>query len=145
MPDPMPSSAPHLYKASTRGDLVDWGVQPDAIDGQSRSTGRLVHKGPNNQPECGIWVCTPGRWRLSIPRDELCHFVAGRATYRSDDGETIAVDAGHARALSGRLDRRMHGPRDHAQRLHARLTAPEKRNNKWQHPSSASRSRSPNS
>ncbi|TIX34284.1 MAG: DUF861 domain-containing protein, partial [Mesorhizobium sp.] len=38
-------------------------------------------------------VCTPGRWRLAIPRDELCHFVAGRATYRSDDGEVIDVSA----------------------------------------------------
>ncbi|WP_376775085.1 cupin domain-containing protein [Mesorhizobium caraganae] len=39
-------------------------------------------------------MCTPGRWRLSIPRDELCHFVAGRATYRSDVGEVIEVAAG---------------------------------------------------
>jgi hypothetical protein len=85
------SSAPHLAKASTRADLVDWGVQPNALEGASHSTGRLVHKGPNNQPESGIWVCTPGRWRLSIPRDEFCHFVAGHATYRSDDGEVIEV------------------------------------------------------
>ncbi|MER9407870.1 cupin domain-containing protein [Mesorhizobium caraganae] len=90
----MTSSAPHLYQASTRTDLVDWGVQPDALDGASHSTGKLVHKGPNNQPESGIWGCTPGRWRLSIPRDELCHFVAGRATYRSDVGEVIEVAAG---------------------------------------------------
>ena len=59
------SSAPHLHQASTRTDLVDWGAQPDALDGASHSTGRLVHKGPNNQPESGIWVCTPGRWRLA--------------------------------------------------------------------------------
>ncbi len=89
-----PSTAPHLDRASTRDDLVDWGVQPNALAGASHSTGRLVHKGPDNQPECGIWVCTPGRWRLAIPRDELCHFVAGRATYRSDDGETIEVAPG---------------------------------------------------
>lgn len=86
-------SAPHLHQASTRTDLVDWGTQPDALEGASHSTGRLVHEGPNNQPESGIWVCTPGRWRLAIPRDELCHFVAGRATYRSDDGEVIEVSA----------------------------------------------------
>ncbi|MDQ6435791.1 cupin domain-containing protein [Mesorhizobium sp. LHD-90] len=90
----MTSSAPHLHGASTRSDLVDWGVQPDAISGASHSRGRLVHKGPDNRPECGIWVCTPGRWRLSIPRDELCHFVAGHATYRSDDGEVIEVEKG---------------------------------------------------
>ncbi|MER8826232.1 cupin domain-containing protein [Mesorhizobium sp. M0938] len=89
----MTSSAPHLHQASTRIDLVDWGAQPDALEGASHSTGRLVHKGPNNQPESGIWVCTSGRWRLAIPRDELCHFVAGRATYRSDDGEVIEVSA----------------------------------------------------
>ncbi|MER9438976.1 cupin domain-containing protein [Mesorhizobium sp. M0618] len=90
----MTSSAPHLHHASTRTDLVDWGAQPDALSGTSHSTGRLVHKGPNNQPESGIWVCTPGRWRLNIPRDELCHFVAGRATYRSDVGELIEISAG---------------------------------------------------
>jgi uncharacterized cupin superfamily protein len=89
-----PSSAPHLCRASTRDDLVDWGAQPNALDGSSHSTGRLVHKGPNNQPESGIWVCTPGRWRFSIPRDEFCHFVAGRATYCSDDGETIEATPG---------------------------------------------------
>ena len=85
------STVPRLYDASTRTDLVDWGVQPDALEGDSRSSGRLVHKGPGNQPESGIWVCTPGRWRLHIPRDELCHFVAGRATYRSDAGEVIEI------------------------------------------------------
>ncbi|MCA0035043.1 cupin domain-containing protein [Mesorhizobium sp. B263B2A] len=90
----MTSSAPHLHQASTRTDLVDWGLQPDALAGTSHSTGKLLHKGPNNQPESGIWVCTPGRWRLSIPRDELCHFVAGRATYRSDVGEMIEVSRG---------------------------------------------------
>ncbi|RWK55435.1 cupin domain-containing protein [Mesorhizobium sp.] len=89
----MTSPAPHLRQASTRTDLIDWGAQPNALEGASRSTGRLVHKGPNNQPESGIWVCTPGRWRLAIPRDELCHFVAGRATYQSDDGEVVEVSA----------------------------------------------------
>ena len=56
---------------STRADLLDWGVQADAIEGESRSTGRLVHPGQDNRPETGISVCSEGRWRLSIPRDEL--------------------------------------------------------------------------
>ena len=91
MPDSLKSSAPYIHGATTFADLVDWGAQPDCLEGQSHSTGRLLFKGPGNQPECGIWVCTPGRWRLSIPRDEFCHFVAGRATYRSDTGEVIEV------------------------------------------------------
>jgi uncharacterized protein len=85
------SSAPHLARASTRTDVVSWGPQPDAIAGESHSSGRVLFKGPNNQPEAGLWICTPGRWRLAIPRDELCYFVAGRADYRREDGERIAI------------------------------------------------------
>lgn len=88
------SSAPHIPKASIHSDLADWGAQPNALEGASHSSGRLLYKGPNNQPESGIWVCTPGRWALSIPRDELCYFMSGRATYRSTEGEVIEVAAG---------------------------------------------------
>lgn len=88
------STAPHINKASRIDDLIDWGGQPDAIVEGSHSSGRLLYKGPNNQPESGLWVCTPGTWRLSIPTDEFCHFVAGRARYTSDEGEVIEVGAG---------------------------------------------------
>lgn len=87
------SSAPHIHGASDFDNLVDWGVQPDALAGASHSTGRLLHKGPDNIPETGIWDCTPGRWRLSLPRDEFCHLVKGRARYTSDQGEVIDVTA----------------------------------------------------
>ena len=88
------STAPHIHAARDHDDLADWGAQPDALAGASRSTGRLLHKGPDNIPETGIWDCTPGRWRLSVPRDEFCHFVRGRARYTSDTGEVIDVTAG---------------------------------------------------
>ncbi len=90
------SSAPHLSEISTRTDLTDWGLQPEMIEGQSHSSGMLVHKGPDNRPEIGAWGCTPGRWRLTIPRDEFCYFVQGRAVYRSDAGESIEVTPGTA-------------------------------------------------
>lgn len=88
------SSAPHIHGATAFADVLDWGQQPDMVEGVSRSSGRLLFKGPGNSPEAGVWECTPGRWRLSIPRDEFCHFVKGRAVYRSDEGETIEVRAG---------------------------------------------------
>lgn len=91
------SSAPHIPNATSEEDLVDWGLQPDAIEGQSRSSGRLLFKreeGSERVVESGLWVCTPGAWRLSIPGDELCYFLAGRATYTEHNGETIEVSAG---------------------------------------------------
>jgi uncharacterized protein len=87
------STAPHIHDAVNYDDLADWGPQPNPIVPGSRNTGRLLFKGPGNKPETGIWVCTPGTWPLSIPRDEFCHFVAGRATYTRDDGEVIDVSA----------------------------------------------------
>jgi uncharacterized protein len=85
------SSAPHLADASTCTDVVSWGAQPDALAGNSQSSGRVLYKGPGGQPESGLWICTPGRWRLAIPRDELCYFVAGRADYLRDNGERVAI------------------------------------------------------
>lgn len=88
------STAPHIHGAGTYADLADWGPQPDPIAGASHSTGRLLHKGPGNSPETGIWVVTPGTWPLTLPRDEFCHFVSGRATYTARDGTVTEVGPG---------------------------------------------------
>jgi uncharacterized protein len=91
------SSAPHIRQATSAGDLADWGPQPDAIAGAARSSGRLLWKedeGRERVAEAGLWVCTPGSWRLALPGDELCFFLAGRATYTEHNGETIEVGPG---------------------------------------------------
>jgi uncharacterized cupin superfamily protein len=88
------SSAPHIHPARSFDDLVDWGDQPDAIEGRSHSKGRVLWKRDEKGEravESGLWVCTPGSWRLSIPGDEICYFLAGRATYTEHNGETIEV------------------------------------------------------
>ncbi len=92
--DTVTSSAPHIKPATTVGDLTDWGPQPDMVEGQSHSSGVLLWKNDTGTSESGLWVCTPGTWRLSLPSDELCHFIDGRATYTSDSGEVIDVCAG---------------------------------------------------
>ena len=92
MPTNLNSSAPHIENPATyTGPLKDWGHQPNPIAGNSKSDGVLLFKGPVNQPECGLWQVTPGTWPLSIPRDELCHFVSGRATYTHESGEVIEI------------------------------------------------------
>jgi uncharacterized protein len=95
MPTNLSSSVPHLEgPANYAGPLKDWGHQPNPISGNSKSDGILLHKGPNNEPEVGLWQVTPGSWPLAIPRDELCHFVSGRATYKHASGDVIDVKAG---------------------------------------------------
>jgi hypothetical protein len=72
-------------------DLVDWGVIPTMIEGQSHTSGKLLHKGPEGRSECGLWVCTPGKWECHVTRDEFCHFLEGRCTYVHESGEVIEI------------------------------------------------------
>lgn len=122
MPTKLDSSAPHLERPATfAGPLKDWGHQPNPIAGNSKNDGVLLHKGPDGQPEVGLWQCTQGTWPLEIPRDELCHFVSGRATYTHDSGDVIEVTAGTMVLFPAGLERHLHRSPDHAQCLHVEI------------------------
>lgn len=86
-----PTAACLAEAASYDGPLVDWGVVPTMIEGESRTSGLLLHKGSEGQPEAGLWLCTPGVWRCEVMRDEFCHFLAGRATYTHETGTVIEI------------------------------------------------------
>ena len=91
------SSAPHLVDPLNEpGPLADWGEIPTMIEGHSKTSGVLIHKGENGENECGVWVCTPGTWSCHVERDEFCHFLAGRATYVHESGEIIEIQPGTA-------------------------------------------------
>ena len=85
------TSAPLLRAALDITDLADWGAIPTMLEGESRTSGRLIYKGPDGRSESGLWVCTPGKWACHVTRDEFCHFLAGRATYVHESGEVIEI------------------------------------------------------
>ena len=122
MPTKLDSSAPTWRTLRIMPGRSRTGVtSPIPSPGNSKSDGVLLHKGPGGQPEVGLWQCTPGTWPLEIPRDELCHFVSGRATYTHESGETIEIVPGTVVLFPGRLEGHLHRSRNHAQRLHAEL------------------------
>ena len=90
-PVSLDASAPHVTGASivTEG-VVDWGPVPEMIEGQSHTSGFLLHKGGDGS-EAGVWICTPGFWRCHVERDEFCHFVEGRCTYTRESGEVVEI------------------------------------------------------
>ena len=59
-------TTPRMQNPLEQTDLVDWGVIPTMIEGESRTSGKLIHKGPDGQSECGLWVCTPGKWECHV-------------------------------------------------------------------------------
>lgn len=92
MPTDLKSSAPHIAGGSAwADDLADWGVIPTMIEGESRTSGKVLYKGSGGNPEAGVWICTPGYWDCHVTADELCQFLAGRCTYTHESGEVIEI------------------------------------------------------
>jgi uncharacterized protein len=87
----MPSAPKLVDPASHPGPFKDWGVIPTMIEGESRTSGLVIHKGPNGESETGIWICTPGHWACHVTSDEFCHFLLGRSTYVHESGEVIEI------------------------------------------------------
>ena len=87
------SSAPHVAPATSFGEVVDWGVIPTMIEGESHTSGIILHKGPNGESETGVWICTPGYWDCHVTADEFCHFLEGRCTYTHESGDVIEIVA----------------------------------------------------
>ena len=86
------SSAPHLKNTATYdGPFKDWGIIPTMIEGESRTSGVVIFKGPTGESESGIWICTPGFWNCHVTNDEFCHFLLGRCTYTHESGEVIEI------------------------------------------------------
>jgi len=93
VPTDLKSSAPHIADASVCNEgMVEWGAVPTMIEGESRTSGKLLHKGIGGSPESGIWICTPGFWTCHVTDDELCHFLQGRCTYIHESGEIIEIE-----------------------------------------------------
>ncbi|MFO1090448.1 MAG: cupin domain-containing protein [Hyphomicrobiales bacterium] len=53
---------------------------------------RSLDKGEN--PDCGVWECTPGKFRRTIPNAEFAHFVKGRCVFHPDGGAPVEIKAG---------------------------------------------------
>lgn len=89
-------TTPVMHDPLSVGELTDWGEIPSMIEGHSLTSGKLLHKGEDGRSECGIWLCTPGKWLCEVTRDEFCHFLEGSCTYVRDDGEVIEITPGTA-------------------------------------------------
>ena len=83
--------APFWHTPLEITDTVDWGTIPTMIEGTSHVSGKVLHKGEGGRSECGLWICTPGKWDCHVTSDEFCHFLEGRCTYVHESGDVIEV------------------------------------------------------
>ena len=83
------SSAPHIKDIKKYSDLTDWGNIPTMLEGESHTSGKTINK--NKKNECGMWICTPGKWECHVTKDEFCYFIEGQCTYVHQNGEVIEI------------------------------------------------------
>ena len=83
---------PVLQDPRSLTDVVDWGIVPTMIEGESHTSGVLLHKGRSGASESGVWICTPGYWNCHVTADEFCHFLEGRCTYTHESGDVIEIE-----------------------------------------------------
>jgi len=74
-------------------DLVDRGP---ANQPHGEPVAHIRSKSLHDAPNCGVWECTPGKWRRAVTQAEFSHFVTGRCRFPADTGETLDIEAGDA-------------------------------------------------
>ena len=79
------------------GMLSAVGNPPNPAGGEPvQLSSRPAFSAPDGSVETGTWQSTPGQFRRAVMDAEFSHFVAGRATFRADDGQTLEFSAGDA-------------------------------------------------
>lgn len=57
---------------------------------------REAFDAPDGSVNAGVWESTPGQFRRAVVDAEFSHFIAGRATFTTDDGRVFEFRAGDA-------------------------------------------------
>ena len=55
-----------------------------------------AHEAPSGSVSTGTWEASPGVFRRAIMDAEFSHFIAGRATFVTDEGQVLEFRAGDA-------------------------------------------------
>jgi uncharacterized cupin superfamily protein len=55
-----------------------------------------AYESPSGDVSTGTWEASPGVFRRAIMDSEFSHFIAGRATFVTDDGQRFEFRAGDA-------------------------------------------------
>lgn len=106
----MPSSGPRIdyneamgivhivAPVSTPAAEFGAGVTPAAV-GSNPSPRLATHEAyesASGDVSTGTWEASPGVFRRAIMDSEFSHFIAGRATFVTDDGQSFEFRAGDA-------------------------------------------------
>jgi uncharacterized protein len=86
------TSTPPFLNAATTADLEDWGALPEATADLMRTSGVVIWE--DGEQQAGVWECTPGPSRWSMPSNEFIYVLYGRMTVTPDAGEPTDVGPG---------------------------------------------------
>ncbi len=74
------------------------GAAPPAVGNSPspRLSSKEAFASPDGAVSTGTWEASPGRFARAVVDAEFCHFIAGRATFVTGEGQTFEFRAGDA-------------------------------------------------
>jgi len=74
------------FEPETAANMIldSWGQRKGADSGDPQTSGRVLHKKPEDGVSVGIWECTPGGWPVvNRGNTETCHILKGKVIITS--------------------------------------------------------------
>ena len=74
------------------------GPRPPAVENapSPQLSSKQAFASPDGKVTTGTWEATPGRFARAVVDAEFSHFISGRATFVTEDGQTFEFRAGDA-------------------------------------------------
>ena len=84
--------------ARTPATSFEGGITPAPVGSLPSPTlaTHTAYEAPGGAVETGTWEATPGTFRRAIMDSEFSHFIAGHATFVTDEGQRFEFRAGDA-------------------------------------------------
>jgi uncharacterized protein len=89
-----------LIPSQPSGDPEDGQPAADRIlSGSPRTRTWNLYESADGKTFCGIWECTPGKWRIHYDEWESCTLLSGRSVVTQDGGDGTVLEAGDSLVL----------------------------------------------
>ncbi len=85
---------PFVPQAVAVNDLEDWGAHKRPLEDTAPHTYGKIYYSDDQGRENGIWECTPGKYRLERPSDEMCYILEGHWILTGDEDDVYELKAG---------------------------------------------------
>lgn len=85
-----------LYKECNQAELPQLSNIPNIKSTKPDSITKTTSTTTAENINIGIWECSPGTFKRQVMEKEFSHFIYGKGTFTTEDGEVLEFSGGDA-------------------------------------------------